>query len=116
MSELWGSRMKKLEKVQLDSAAKSRDCFGMSKADTIRVKLEAAFAPQSLRVDDVSAAHQGHAGHRHGGETHFTLHIVAAAFTGLSRLARQRLVYQVLDEDLKGGVHSVVMTTLAPGE
>ncbi len=32
-----------------------------------------AFAPESVRVIDESHQHEGHAGHRPGGESHFRL-------------------------------------------
>jgi len=43
----------------------------MRVADTIAEKLTAAFEPVSLRVVDESHQHEGHAGHRPGGETHY---------------------------------------------
>src|SRR5690242_19731942 len=51
-------------------------------AETIAEKLSAAFAPQSLNVEDESHGHEGHAGHRPGGESHFRVHIVSEAFRG----------------------------------
>jgi BolA family transcriptional regulator, general stress-responsive regulator len=92
----------------------------MSVADTMATKLTARFAPTRLDIVDDSARHAGHAGHPggagQGGETHFTVTIVSAAFAGMGRVARQRLVYETLDEELKGSVHALALTTLAPGE
>ena len=88
----------------------------MSVADTIRLKLTERFAPTRLEVGDESHRHAGHAGARPGGETHFAVTIVSAAFTGQSRVARQRLVYETLAEELAAGVHALSLTTLAPGE
>jgi BolA protein len=88
----------------------------MSMAARIRRKLEAELAPLRLEIVDESARHAGHAGARPGGETHFRLTIVAPAFAGLSRVARQRLVYRILDAELKERVHALALTTLAPGE
>ncbi|MBM3530184.1 MAG: BolA family transcriptional regulator [Alphaproteobacteria bacterium] len=84
--------------------------------DTIQSKLAAAFAPQSLDVIDESHKHEGHAGHRPGGETHFRVHIVAEAFRGKSRIERHRLVNQALSAELAGGVHALAIHAGAPGE
>ena len=88
----------------------------MSIADTMTQKLTARFAPIRLDITDDSARHEGHAGARPGGETHFSVVIVSAAFAGLGRVARQRLVYETLATELAGGVHALALTTLAPGE
>jgi BolA family transcriptional regulator, general stress-responsive regulator len=88
----------------------------MTVSDTIRRKLREAFAPVELTVTDDSARHVGHAGHRPGGETHFTVKIVSPAFAGLSRVERQRRVYAVLAHELRMQVHALALTTLAPGE
>jgi BolA family transcriptional regulator, general stress-responsive regulator len=88
----------------------------MSVAETIRVKLTERLAPTRLVVLDESHRHAGHAGARPGGETHFNVTVVSAAFTGLNRVARQRLVYQTLSEELAGGVHALSLTTTTPDE
>jgi BolA family transcriptional regulator, general stress-responsive regulator len=87
----------------------------MTVADTIRRKLTEAFSPSELTVTDDSARHEGHAGHRPGGETHFTVKIVSPAFVGLSRVERQRRVYALLADELKTQVHALALTTSAPG-
>ena len=88
----------------------------MRVADTIRDKLTRRFAPERLDIVDESHRHAGHAGARAEGETHFAVTIVAAAFAGASRVARQRLVYATLAEELRDRVHALSLTTLAPGE
>jgi len=88
----------------------------MSVADTIRRKLTDSFAPAELIVSDESARHAGHSGARPGGETHFDVRIVAAAFEGLSRIERQRRVYAVLADELKSPVHALSLATLTPAE
>ena len=82
----------------------------------LRQKLEAAFAPQSLTINDESARHAEHSGARQGGESHFRIRIVAATFAGLSRVERQRRVYAVLADEIAGGVHALALTTLTPEE
>jgi BolA protein len=88
----------------------------MSVRQTISDKLLRRFAPLQLDIVDDSARHAGHAGAHPEGETHFAVTIVAAEFTGLSRLARQRLVYQTLAEELATRVHALSLTTLAPDD
>jgi BolA protein len=88
----------------------------MSIADQIRQKLTQSFTPQELVVTDESARHQGHAGHRPEGETHFDVRIVSEGFTGLSRVERQRRVYAALAAEMKSRVHALSLTTLTPAE
>jgi BolA protein len=88
----------------------------MTVADRIAAKLEAAFHPERLDVVDQSHKHVGHAGWREGGETHFHVSLVAQAFAGQSRVARQRAVYAALAEELAGPVHALEVTARAPGE
>jgi BolA protein len=85
-------------------------------ARRIREKLAAAFSPQSLELVDDSARHAGHSGAGEGGESHFNLVIVSAAFEGRSRVERQRRINQVLAEELAGPVHALSIRALAPGE
>jgi BolA family transcriptional regulator, general stress-responsive regulator len=88
----------------------------MGMHDIITTKLIAAFSPQSLHVEDESHRHEGHAGHRPGGETHFRLYIVSEAFRGKSRLERHRMINAALAGELKGGVHALAIHAAAPGE
>ena len=82
---------------------------------SIRAKLQAAFAPQDLVIEDDSARHAGHH-HEGGGESHFNVRIVSEAFRGKSRLERQRAVNACLAEELTGPVHALSIQALAPGE
>ena len=84
--------------------------------DLITRKLTESFRPESLRVLDESHRHEGHAGHRPGGESHFRVYIVAQAFAGKSRLERHRLVNGALAAELAGGVHALAIHATAPDE
>ena len=88
----------------------------MRRHDLITEKLTKAFAPTSLRVIDESHQHEGHAGHRAGGETHFRVYIVSAAFEGKSRLDRHRMINAALADDLAAGMHALAIHASAPGE
>jgi BolA protein len=85
-------------------------------ADIITEKLTAAFAPASLRVVDESHLHEGHAGHRPGGQTHYRLYIVSEAFRGKGRVDRHRMINQTLAGELAGGIHALAIHASAPGE
>ena len=84
--------------------------------DLIKEKLTKAFAPESLRIEDESHRHVGHAGHRPGGETHFRVYIVAEAFFGKSRIERHRMINSTLAAELSGGVHALAINAQVPGE
>ena len=88
----------------------------MSVADRISQKLTEHLSPEVVEVVDESHLHAGHAGAREGGESHFRVLIVSAAFEGLSRVARQRLVNDLLRDELAGPVHALAMKTLTPEE
>ena len=82
--------------------------------DRIRQRLQ-ALAPLGLALVDDSARHAGHAGAASGGG-HYQLQMTSAAFAGLSRVARHRLVYDCLGDLMQREVHALTMTLLAPGE
>ena len=88
----------------------------MRVAKSIEQKLNAGLTPDKLTVEDESAQHQGHAGARPQGESHFRVTIVSATFEGMSRLERQRLVYRLLAEEMKTDIHALSLTTRTPSE
>ena len=61
-------------------------------------KLVAAFSPVHLRLRDESHNHVGH------------------AFSGQSRVARQRMVYALLADDLTQQVHALSLSLAAPDD
>ena len=85
-------------------------------ADAIERKIRSALQPASLTITDDSAKHAGHAGAREGGESHFTVEIVSSAFEGKSRVARQRMVYDLLKEEIAQGLHALALVTKTPAE
>jgi BolA protein len=93
-----------------------RKSQAMSTQNAITKKLREAFSPESLEVLDESHLHEGHAGHRPGGETHFRVHIVSPAFKGKSRIERHRMVNATLAAELAGTVHALAIHAQAPGE
>jgi BolA protein len=83
--------------------------------DAIVAKLSAKFAPSHLEVIDESSRHQGHAGSRPGGETHFRVRISAAALDGLSRVAQHRAITDAVSDEFKAGVHALAIEVRAAG-
>lgn len=79
-------------------------------------KALAALDPSALEVLDESERHLGHAGWKEGGETHFRVRIVSAAFAGKSRLERHRMVNALVAEEFKGRLHAFALEAKAPGE
>jgi BolA protein len=75
----------------------------------------ASLSPERLTIRDDSAEHAGHAGARAGGG-HYRLSIVSMQFSGLSRVARHRLVYQALGDLMQIRIHALAIDALAPDE
>lgn len=77
--------------------------------DDIRTKLEAAFSPEKLTVENESHKHAGHAGDDGSGESHFRVTISAPAFGPLSRIERHRAVHKALGPDLVARIHALAL-------
>lgn len=88
----------------------------MGVAQTLREKLTRALAPERLEIVDESHLHAGHAGAREGGESHFRIDVVSAVFAGRARIARHRLVHDILAEEIAGPVHALSLTARTPDE
>jgi BolA family transcriptional regulator, general stress-responsive regulator len=82
---------------------------------TIELRLRASLEPVSLALVDDSAKHAGHAGAASGGG-HYQLRIVTTRFTGLSRVARHRLVYDSLSDLMRNAIHALAIEALTPEE
>jgi BolA protein len=85
-------------------------------ANAIRQTLQDALSPGVLEIINDSARHAGHSGDNGTGESHFSLTVVASQFAGLSRPARHRMIYQLLDIYFKSGLHALSIKAFAPGE
>jgi BolA protein len=88
---------------------------GTEVPSTIERKLAARLSPVHLEVVDESAFHAGHAGAQAGGG-HYRVTIVSAAFEGLERVARHRVVYATLSEEMQGPIHALALAAYTPGE
>lgn len=80
----------------------------------IEQRLREGLQPEQLEIQDDSAQHAGHAGAREGG--HYTVRVVSERFRGLTRVARHRLVYDLMAELMRQGIHALVIDAKAPGE
>lgn len=89
-------------------------------AETVQQEIEtllrAALAPTRLNVINDSASHSGHMGDDGSGESHFTVVIESAQFTGKSRVERQRMVNRALGDIPGQRVHALAIKARAPGE
>lgn len=85
-------------------------------ADLIAARLAASLNPTQLEVSNDSAQHRGHLGDDGTGETHFTVTVESPAFSGLSRVGRQRLVNHALADLLETRIHALAIKARAPGD
>ena len=69
--------------------------------------LDTALQPRVLEVTDESHLHEGHAGARPSGETHYAVVIAAPIFAGVSRLACHRRVNDLLAAEFVDGLHAL---------
>lgn len=61
-----------------------------------------AMQPDELQVDDFSSQHAGHAGAKgFSGESHFSIRIVSDKFDGMKLLQRHRLIYKLLESEMR---------------
>ena len=82
-------------------------------AQAMQQRLAEKLNPTVVEVVDESAAHTGHAGANGTGfGTHFRVRIASPLFTGRSRVAQHRLVYDALQEFIDQGVHATVIDVL----
>ena len=82
-------------------------------AQALTQRLQDRLNPVFLEVLDESAAHAGHVGANDTGfGTHFRVRIQSAVFTGKSRVARHRLVYDALQEFIDQGLHALAIEVI----
>lgn len=84
----------------------------MSREQRINQALTAGLAPLHLEVENESHMHSVPV----NSETHFKVLVVSAVFEGKSRIDRQRLVNDLLKEELQSGLHALTQRALSPTE
>ncbi len=87
-----------------------------TRIERIEAAVRAGLPDAVVRVRDDSALHAGHAGAAPGGQTHFTVEVVAASFGGMSRVERSRRVHALLDAEFSGGLHALALALRTPEE
>jgi BolA protein len=87
-----------------------------TRAQRLEAALRQSLAPERVVVSDDSAQHAGHAGARPGGETHYSVLVVADAFRGVSRVERSRQVHTLLAAEFASGLHALALTLRTPEE
>ena len=87
----------------------------MDRRARIESMLRSVFAPLELEVVDESALHRGHAG-AEGGAGHFRVRLVSDRFRGVARLARHRMVYEVLAAEIGPEIHALALSLHDPEE
>jgi BolA protein len=86
-----------------------------ARLEKIEARLREELEPVHLEVIDESHLHAGHAGAREGGG-HFRATIVSDRFEGLTRVQAQRLVYQILEHEMKGEIHALAIKAMTPAQ
>lgn len=85
------------------------------RVEQIRQRLQKAFEPESLEVEDDGHNHVGHEGAK-GGLGHFNVAIVSAKFNGTRPLARHRMIYAALGEMMTTDIHALSIDAVASDE
>ncbi|EPY54197.1 BolA domain UV induced protein Uvi31 [Schizosaccharomyces cryophilus OY26] len=86
----------------------------MSRQDRILNTLSKELKAENIELYNDSYKHAHHApmkGLEDKNETHFRLDIVSPRFTGLTRVARHRLVYASLKDEFESGLHALQITS-----
>jgi BolA protein len=88
---------------------------GQTMGETIERKMREELAAAYVEVIDESWKHAGHAGAAAGGG-HFILCVVSERFEGIPLMDRHRMVFRVLEQEMQGHIHALVITAMTPRE
>jgi BolA protein len=88
----------------------------MSLRDRIISILTKELTPIYLNVTDFSESHRGHSGYKEGGETHFNITVISDHFKDKSRVARHKMIYALLEYELRSQIHALTLKTLTADE
>lgn len=83
--------------------------------EKIELRMKENLTPVHVEVIDESWKHAGHAGAAMGGG-HFILWVVSDEFKGVSLLDRNRKVFALLNEEMKGEIHALTVKAMTPQE
>lgn len=85
-----------------------------SNTDWLEKKLSEGLVEPQITIKDESHRHRGHAGAQQGG--HYDVSVISQSFSGLNRLERHRLIYQIVDERMGAGIHALSLKLQTPEE
>ena len=77
----------------------------------ITQRLQQAFNPSELNIEDTSHEHAGHASAKGAG--HYTVNICAATFNGKKSLQQHRMIFKALDDLMPTEIHALVIKSRA---
>lgn len=81
----------------------------------LQKRLQETLQPNDLLIKDQSHLHAGHAGATDG-RSHYAIRLTAAAFEGMSRIQRHRLVYDAVGDLMETDIHALSISALTPAE
>jgi BolA protein len=79
-----------------------------SRIEKYELALKQALSIDSLKIDDESHLHAGHAGAQ-GGAGHYRIFVKSSAFNDLSRVQQHRLVYDALSAWMPHEIHALAI-------
>ena len=88
----------------------------MTRHERMRTLLQQELSPNHLEILDDSEKHHGHAGARPGGQTHYSVVVESERFRGMGKVQRHQMIYGLLADEFKDGLHALAITARAPGE
>lgn len=82
--------------------------------ETIERKMREHLGAVYVEVTDESWKHKGHAAAAGGG--HFILRLASKKFEGVSLVNRNRMVFDILKEEMKEEIHGFIVKAMTPQE
>ena len=80
----------------------------IARMEKYELALKQALPIDSLKIDDESHLHAGHAG-AEGGAGHYRIFVKSSAFDGLPRVQQHRLVYDALSAWMPHEIHALAI-------
>jgi BolA-like protein 1 len=105
------------EEVPTDVVGGMGAVIGGGRKERIRDSLTRALSSMKLEIVDISHLHKGHTGVAGtNGEAHFNVWVVSKEFEGKSMLKGHRVIYDLLQDELKTGLHALSIDAKTPSE
>lgn len=79
----------------------------MAVQQILEQKISQKFAPHFLHIENESHMHSS----GRGADSHFKVVLVSDEFNGVRKVARHQMLYQLLGEELKNGIHALALHT-----